>query len=105
MATNTPWGYSQQSYKFGRGITQYSTAGHGGFHVSAGLLRKMDPALRRVGGKYISWKAEGWFEEDCEWAAVVVSFPERFEPSMVAAAEKTMEQWQPEAWEAFQNTK
>jgi hypothetical protein len=73
VQTSTPWGTAQTARSFGRGIIQYSTAGHGGFHVSSGLLRRMDKDMR--GDIYAPL---GWFEEDCAWSLVVLSFPERF---------------------------
>jgi hypothetical protein len=73
VSTSTPWGSAQTAKSFGRGIVQYSTAGHGGFHVSSGLLRKM--AEDMSGDAYAPL---GWFEEDCAWSLVVLSFPERF---------------------------
>ena len=73
VSTSTPWGTAQSAKSFGRGIVLYSTAGHGGFHVSNGLLRKMAEDMR--GDAYAPL---GWFEEDCAWSLVVLSFPERF---------------------------
>ncbi len=35
--TWTPWGISQTSEKIVRGIVLYTTAGHGGYHVSKGM--------------------------------------------------------------------
>jgi len=41
----------------------------------------------------------GWYEEDCDWARVVVAFPERFRGEQVTAADETLKNWAPAAWE------
>lgn len=86
---NTPWGKSQTIDKVAPGITFVSTAGHGGFKVSADKLRKMHPALRTE---------DGWFEEDCEWAKVAFAFPEHFQENY-ADAVQSMKDWYPSIYE------
>ena len=68
----TPWGESQHEEELAPGITVYSTAGHGGIHLSLDRLREMPACLKRVPrcGKY----AASWFEEDCEAALVMLAF-------------------------------
>ncbi len=102
MATSTPWGPSQSSHPYGRGIVFYTTAGHGGFHVSKSLYAKMPKHLTLEtpgpldAGKYAP---PTWFEEDCEWALVVLAFPERFDDKMKADAERTVRSTYPNVWE------
>jgi hypothetical protein len=73
MATMTPWGKSQCSKKYMRGVNEYGTAGHGGICVSKGVAKKylskyaIDVAIK-YGNGY-------WFEEDCEWAIVAYEVP------------------------------
>lgn len=74
--TSTPWGPAQSATHVTRGIVRYSTAGHGGFHVSAGLLKQM-PEYMQKADKYADGTA-GWFEEDCAWSLVVLTFPQFF---------------------------
>jgi hypothetical protein len=50
--TSTPWGVAQTAVSFGRGIVQYSTAGHGGFHVSDSLFKTM-PACVQTADPYV----------------------------------------------------
>jgi hypothetical protein len=69
MATTTPWGPSQHSEKLAPGIMQYSTAGHGGIHLSPKRNAEVHPAWRIEGG---------WYEEDLDWAIVAFHFPEAF---------------------------
>lgn len=73
MATNTPWGQSQDAKKIVRGLTFHTTAGHGGFLVSKGFAEKNLTAAALN-------KAEKWgnyyaFEEDCLAAIVTFEIP------------------------------
>lgn len=90
MLSKTPWGAAQESTHYGRGIVFYSTASHGGFHVSPTLAAAMPVHLRHD---------DGWYEEDCDWCLVVLAFPDRFDAEMRAEAERTLRHWHPDAWE------
>lgn len=74
MATSTPWGPSQQVDHVARGIVWYSTASHGGYHLSSRRIAEMPEEYRN----HNPWAGPGWYEEDCDWAFVVLSFPEIF---------------------------
>ncbi|MGY3613950.1 hypothetical protein ACVJGD_000146 [Bradyrhizobium sp. USDA 10063] len=63
---NTPWGPSQGATVYAEGVICHSTAGHGGFHLSAERNRKVNPVLRA---------RSGWYEEDEAWAIVAITFP------------------------------
>ena len=73
----------------------HSTAGHGGFHLSATRNRKIDPMLRSAGG---------WYEEDAEWAIVAITFPRLFTAPERRHAEQTIKDSWPNAWEAIFRT-
>jgi hypothetical protein len=88
--TSTPWGASQSSQKYAPGIISYSTASHGGYHLSKTRQNEMPEALKNPGG---------WYEEDCEWCKVVVAFPQFFNPEHVIAAYDTLKHWCYEAYE------
>lgn len=92
---NTPWGVSQGATIYAEGIIAHSTAGHGGFKLSAERNRKIDPMLRSVGG---------WYEEDAEWAIVAITFPHLFTSFERRCAEKTIKDSWPNAWEAIFRT-
>ncbi len=92
VKTGTPWGQAQYVYKYGTGINCYGCAGHGGFKVSEGLLQKMPESLRKIG-------SQGWFEEDCEWAAVAIAFPENFSQNEIDSAISSMKNYYPKQWE------
>lgn len=89
---HTPWGKSQGATVYAEGVTCHSTAGHGGFHLSAERNRKVHPMLRA---------SDGYYEEDCHWAAVAQAFPELFTDFENACAQKTIRDWYPDAWQAI----
>lgn len=91
MATTTPWGPSQETSRIAKGITFYSTAGHGGFKLSAGRN-----AIIRSAIKDKTWGQrghDGWYEEDCDAAIVVMAFPEHFSPEKVQIAAKMIKSY------------
>jgi len=90
----TPWGKSDHQRKVTRGINFYSTPSHGGFKVSNGMLKKMNPILASIG-------MDGWFEEDCAWCAVYLAFPELFNPEHVKQAKDTLKNWWPLEYQEY----
>ncbi|WP_342585718.1 DUF7007 domain-containing protein [Agrobacterium bohemicum] len=72
------------------GIVFHMTSGHGGLHLSADRNTKVHPLLR---------KDTPWYEEDCEWAIVAVTFPDLFTAYERPMAEKTVRNIWPDAWE------
>ncbi len=92
MSASTPWGGSQIAVIYAEGVVAHSTAGHGGFHLSADRNARIHPLLR---------KHSPWYEEDNEWAIVANSFPELFTGYERSMAEKTIRNTWPDAWEAI----
>ncbi len=92
MSARTPWGGSQMAVIYAEGVVAHSTAGHGGFHLSADRNAKVHPLLR---------KETPWYEEDCEWAIVAISFPELFTGYERSLAEKTVRNTWPDACEVI----
>lgn len=90
ISASTPWGGSQPATIYAEGVAAHVTAGHGGFHLSAERNAEVHPLLR---------KDIPWYEEDCEWAIVAISFPELFTAYERSLAEKTVRNTWPEAWE------
>jgi hypothetical protein len=88
--TSTPWGVSQTSKKYAAGITEYSTASHGGFHLSQARQAAMPDCLRNDAG---------WYEEDCEWCKVVISFPDFFNEQDLGTAWNVLKNWHYKAYE------
>jgi hypothetical protein len=75
----TPCGYTDrpsESYADGK-ILFYSTSCHGGFFVTADLNQRIPPEFRN---------ALGWYEEDCDWVIVPITFPELLPADMVKQA-------------------
>nr|WP_309402242.1 hypothetical protein [Aminobacter niigataensis]WMD00183.1 hypothetical protein RAR13_28345 [Aminobacter niigataensis] len=89
---NTPWGPSQGATVYADGVIFHSTAGHGGFLLSPDRNRKVHQSIRVTGGAY---------EEDEAWAIVAFSFPHLFTAFERRAAEKTMKDSFPDAWETI----
>jgi hypothetical protein len=69
----TPWGQPDSVEQIAEGITFYSTPSHGGFHLSPERMQEMPEHLRRC-----SYTGDAFFEEDCSFCAVILSFPEFF---------------------------
>lgn len=89
---HTPWGPSQGVTIYADGITSHSTAGHGGFNLSADRNRDVHPMLQAAGG---------WYEEDQCWAIVALTFPQLFTALERRHAERTIKDSWPDAWEAI----
>lgn len=96
MSVSTPWGGSQMAVIYADGVVAHSTAGHGGIQLSADRNAKVLPLLR---------KDIPWYEEDCEWAIVALSFPELFTGYERSISEKTIRNTWPDEWEAIHCSK
>ena len=102
--TPSPWGPIQGAERLAEGITSVWTASHGGIHLSCERLAAMPITLRRV----VRDPGSRWFEEDCEWCAVALSFPEAFPtpphhdgPPISYIAERTLRHYYPSAAAEF----
>lgn len=90
----TPWGTAQHSRIYGDGVISHSTAGHGGFHLDIVRNALVDQAWRN---------ADGWYEEDSEWAKVAATFPAMFTSFERKCADETLRHAEPDAYEAIHN--
>jgi hypothetical protein len=88
----TPWGTARHSRIYGEGVISHSTAGHGGFHLDIKRNALVDKAWRN---------ADGWYEEDCQWAKVAATFPTMFTSFERACADESLRQAEPDAYEAI----
>lgn len=85
----TPWGKPQTTKEVAPGIVRFTTASHGGIWLSEERAAQMPAEYRDT-----TWTGETqWYEEDCDWARVAVTFPQHFSEKDVKAAEKSL-QWQ-----------
>lgn len=89
---STPWGASQIATIYAEGIVSHMTASHGGFMLSPDRNAQVHPMLRST---------DGFYEEDCAWAAVAISFPDLFTGYERRCAETTLKDWEPDAWEVI----
>ena len=71
---HTPWGATQHYSEIAPGISQLSTAGHGGLHLSTERQLQVPPALLIE-----TFAGLPWYEEDCDWALVALAFPDHFD--------------------------
>lgn len=88
----TPWGVSQGATVYTEGVESHSTAGHGGFKLSAERNEHVHPLLRAI---------DGWYEEDCAWAIVTITFPDLFSSFERRCAERSVKDSWPDAWETI----
>jgi len=86
----TPWGTSQQVTQIGQGLVEVTTASHGGISV--------DPLLNVH--VHHAWRdRSGWYEQDAAAMAVVLTFPNRFDPERVIEAHAIAKNWLPDEYE------
>ena len=97
MSTVTPWGPSQSSTEIAPGITFHSTASHGGYELSPARVASMPKPLR----EFQPWAGPGYYEEDCDWSLVALSFPQFFPEDAREAAMRTLERYKPEVYREF----
>ncbi len=88
----TPWGKSDYQKEVTKEIVFHATPGHGGYKVYDKQNKRIPDYMR---------KDQGWYEEDCEWALVVVSLPEFFPEKTVLEAKNTFRNWFPKEYEQF----
>ena len=82
--TDTPWGAADHITPIGDGIAYISTSSHGGFYVPPELNGQIPTEWREA-----SWRGlakTGWYEEDCDAAMVILTFPQWFERADVENA-------------------
>lgn len=91
----SPWGRIQQAALIAPGITDVSTARHGGVKLSAPRNREVPAPLRRQ---------SGWYEEDLDMAIAARTFPNEFgsgDPDRTRdEADALIRNFLPDEWEA-----
>ena len=83
---DSPWGRVDCATHVADGIWSVSTASHGGYHLSPSRMRE----FRQKFPAFTTWAGGPWFEEDCDWAAVCLAFPEYFPADARIQATRTM---------------
>jgi len=82
----TPWGPAISSHTYAPGITFHETETHGGFHLSPERIAELPRPFR----DFQTFAGGAWFEEDCDWCIVALSFPQFFAPGDTAKALATL---------------
>ncbi len=96
IGKGSPWGAIDSENVVAEGITFVHTPGHGGYKLSRERNAKVDSAWRKPGG---------WYEEDCEWAIVALTFPDVFPAEhngtdLVALTHQTAKNYYPDEYAA-----
>ena len=91
-AIATPWGPSQSATRYDDGVMFHTTSSHGGFKLDSIRNHAMPTALRL---------ADGWYEEDGEWARVATAFPQLFSKEEWDMADRILRDWLPDVWESL----
>lgn len=79
---NTPWGKADHVDLVAPGITSVSTPSHGGYHLDPVRMSAVHARFPHFG----TFAGGPWFEEDCDWAVVALTFPELFDEDNLRAA-------------------
>jgi uncharacterized protein DUF7007 len=95
MGKRTPWGTSQHETTYAPGVVFHGTAGHGGFHLDRSHNALVHEAWREAGG---------WYEEDCDWVVVALTFPAIFPAETVEHARTQAKNERPDEYTAVTGT-
>jgi hypothetical protein len=68
--SRTPWGKADYIENIAPGIQRVGTPSHGGYKLDRERNAQVNARWRREGG---------WYEEDCEWAIVFLTFESTFQ--------------------------
>jgi len=82
------------------GIRFHSTPSHGYFSLSDELFQDMQTRCPELLTKTTFYHGTNSFEEDAEWARIALAFPDLFDPEGVAAAHRSLMNYQPDIYEA-----
>lgn len=96
----TPWGPTQDAEQIAPGIVFYSTAAHGGFHLNAERNAQVRDEFKKDDA-FTDLRCKGWYEEDCDAAIVIFSFPEYFTPERYVLAVESLKSYHKDAWLAI----
>lgn len=88
---STPWGQGHIDPGHDAEVYFVSTPSHGGFKVEKPALDQIPLAWRKASFNGLGMR--GWFEEDCDWCMVALTFPERFTERELEQARVTFHHW------------
>jgi hypothetical protein len=95
----SPWGTIQSVETIVPGILFCSTASHGGYFVCSELNTRI-PEIFKLATTCAAG-LHGWYEEDSDWAFVIVCFPELFEKDRYIKARRILKRTHPAEWNAY----
>ena len=87
----TPWGESDRVEVITPGLYFITTPSHGGYKVDSPLLDRIPLEWRQA--SFNGNGLRGWFEEDCDWSMVALTFLELFSDSTKNTAKLTFDHW------------
>lgn len=83
----SPWGPVQDATQDAPGIWFVSTSGHGGFLISPERRAAMPPVMRA----FQTFAGGNAYEEDCDFAIVILAFPTEFPAAQLQVARLVVE--------------
>lgn len=89
----SPWGAIDGIVVFAPGVALITTSSHGGFWLSRERLAAVPVEWREARFGRAKFAASPWFEEDCDWTMVALTFPELFPPEHVELATRIFDDW------------
>lgn len=89
--TSSPWGTPDSQENVAEGIAFIETPSHGGFYLSPLRNARVPQEWREA--SFNRQGLSGWYEEDCDAALVVVTFPEFFSADAVRRAQLMIDAW------------
>jgi hypothetical protein len=84
----SPWGAIQDITQVADGIAFVSTPSHGGYKLDKKLNAKIPKIFRDRASI-----AGGWYEEDCAWSIVAITFPQFFPAEALKRAHESAKYW------------
>lgn len=81
----TPWGVPDTVTLIAPGITLFQTPSHGGYFLDPDRLALIPLAWRLARYPSQATPDSPWFEVDCDWALVALTFPKFFRGAAVPA--------------------
>jgi hypothetical protein len=88
--SRTPWGTADGVTHVAPGIASVFTPGHGGVKLSPERNKEVDPVWRN---------ANGFYEEDCEWAVAAITHREAYSEEHQKYAHESARRWFPDEYE------
>ncbi len=99
----TPWGRLQSFELLAPGIFSCSTSSHGGYFVDSKVNARIPSIIKAA--SHCGNAFDGWYEEDCDWAIVVVCVRRGFDERLFSEAVETLKRFHPVAWTCLKTLK